>query len=190
MDSSDQALLTALQGDAAQRRQALATLYDEHAERLRRYFIAQHLTPDEAEDRVQDTFVNVLRHLDSYRGDSRFSAWLWAIARNELLMFFRSAKRRECAAGDDLPEQAERDDASGPGLVAGLQDCVQQALALFEQSYRDYAQVIRLVSFYDWGVADVAAFLGKKPGATREYLSQSRKRLAPFLERCLEFITP
>lgn len=190
MDSDDQALVAALQGDAAARRQALAALYEEHAERLRRYFVAQRLSRDEAEDRVQDTFVNVLRNLDGYRGDSRFSAWLWAIARNELLMFLRSAKRREIAAGDEMPEPSDPDHAPHPGLIDSLQDCVQQAMASFEQSYRDYAHVIRLVSFYEWGIADVAAFLGKKPGATREYLSQSRKRLAPFLERCLEFITP
>lgn len=189
MDTTDETILADLKGSPSQRRKAMGMLYQEHAERLRRYFVAQRLTREEAEDRVQETFVNVLRKLDSYRGDSSFSAWLWAIARNELLMFLRSAKRREVAAGENLPEGAT---AAGEveQVVNSLEDCVHAALARFEQRYRDYAQVIRLVSFYSWGIQDVAAFIGKKPGATREYLSQSRKRLAPFLERCLEFIAP
>jgi len=190
MDSNEDELLAALRAGSAQRRQALALLYEQHADRLRNYFVAQRLTREEAEDRVQDTFVNVLRNLDSFRADSRFTAWLWAIARNELLMFLRSAKRREVPAGDDLPEASVPAHDAGGGIVSSLQDCVQQALSRFEQQFRDYAQVIRLVSLYDWGLSDVAAFLGKKPGATREYLSQSRKRLAPFLEHCREFITP
>jgi RNA polymerase sigma-70 factor (ECF subfamily) len=46
----------------------------------------------DAEDVLQETFINSFRHLDSFRGDSEFSTWIYRIATNASLMKLRAAK--------------------------------------------------------------------------------------------------
>lgn len=45
--------------------------------------------PQDAEDILQETFIKVFRHLDSFDGRSSLSTWIYRIATNEALMFLR-----------------------------------------------------------------------------------------------------
>jgi RNA polymerase sigma-70 factor (ECF subfamily) len=51
----------------------------------------------EAEDLTQDVFIQLLQKVGSYRGESRFSTWLYRLTVNQVLMHFRNTiRRREC----------------------------------------------------------------------------------------------
>src|SRR5215467_5205099 len=53
------------------------------------------LTSDtDAPDVLQETFLQVYRHLPSFRGESQFGTWLYRIASNAALMYRRAATRR------------------------------------------------------------------------------------------------
>src|SRR5690242_19490019 len=64
----------------------------------------------EAPDVLQDTFLQVYRHLSSFRGESRFSTWLYRIATNAALMHRRARGRRP---SESLEQYLPRFDASG-----------------------------------------------------------------------------
>ena len=49
-------------------------------------------TPQDAEDVLQNTFLNALLHLPSFEGRSSLSTWLYRIAANEALMLLRKKK--------------------------------------------------------------------------------------------------
>jgi len=49
-------------------------------------------TPQDAEDVLQNTFLNVLTHLSTFEGRSSLSTWLYRIAANEALMLIRKKK--------------------------------------------------------------------------------------------------
>lgn len=48
----------------------------------------------EAEDLTQDVFVQLLKKAGSFRGDSKFSTWLYRLTINQVLMHIRSSIRR------------------------------------------------------------------------------------------------
>lgn len=48
----------------------------------------------EAEDLTQDVFVQLLKKAGSFRGDSKFSTWLYRLTINQVLMHIRSSVRR------------------------------------------------------------------------------------------------
>ena len=48
----------------------------------------------EAEDLAQDAFIHVFRKLDTFRGDSTFSTWLYRVAFNTVLMRLRKRQLR------------------------------------------------------------------------------------------------
>lgn len=178
-------------GDA--RRQAVADLYRQFAPRFRRYFRSQRLNDAEAEDLVQDVFVKVVRACGDFRGEARADTWLWAIARNSLISRFRARLPdmplddidldQLCAADPAL--QAAPPDAPAPG---GVDDCVQRGIARFGDDFPDRARAIGFLVIEEWSVEDIARALGRTPGATREFLSQCRKKLRPYIEDCLELL--
>ena len=56
--------------------------------------LACRLTSDtDAADVLQETFLQVYRHLSSFRGDAQFGTWLYRIATNASLMYRRARAR-------------------------------------------------------------------------------------------------
>ncbi len=87
--STDKELVRAAQeGDQTSFRE-LVTRYEGKVYRLALKMVHN---PQDAEDVLQETFINVYRHLDTFRGDSEFSTWIFRIATNASLMKLRSAK--------------------------------------------------------------------------------------------------
>ena len=73
--------------------------------------LACRLTSEtDAPDVLQETFLQVYRHLPSFRGESQFRTWLYRIASNAALMHRRAATRRHPARihpfGDGTPVPA------------------------------------------------------------------------------------
>ena len=62
----------------------------------------------DAEDAVQDGYLDAYRHIDSFRGDSRLGTWLVRIVANQALMRLRKQKRERIV----VPFQPELDGAT------------------------------------------------------------------------------
>ena len=59
---------------------------------------------DDAEDVLQDTFLNVVRSLDSFQSRSSFSTWLYRVATNAALSKLRQRSRRDRSESEFLDE--------------------------------------------------------------------------------------
>ena len=72
--------------------------------------IAQHITHnfDDAQDAVQETFLKAFQKLGEFRGDAKFSTWLFRIAVNQSLMGLRK-QRTKHRAGAELPINADEE---------------------------------------------------------------------------------
>jgi len=66
-----------------EREAAVNELFGRHYERVARWCFRFTGDRDRAADLAQDVFLKAHRHLDSFRGTSRFSTWLYTIVRNE-----------------------------------------------------------------------------------------------------------
>ena len=81
----------------------LVTRYDRKLLR-----IVQHITHnlDDAQDVVQETFLKAFQNLGAFRGDSKFSTWLFRIPVNQSLMGLRKQHTRQ-RAGTEFPINAD-----------------------------------------------------------------------------------
>lgn len=81
--------------------QAFAELVNRHERRIFR--LVQNITKnqEDAEEVVQDSFMQVFAHLDGFQRQCKFSTWLTRIAINESLMKIRG--RRACDVSLDTP---------------------------------------------------------------------------------------
>lgn len=101
-DSEGSLVQRAQRGDE----QAFATLYQLHKKRV--YSVCLQMTKDvaDAEDLTQEAFLQVFRSVNSFRGDSAFSTWLYRIAVNTVLMKLRRRKSPPVLSLDE-PVSAE-----------------------------------------------------------------------------------
>ncbi len=75
-------------GDRAE----FARLVDTYSSPIYRLGLRMLGTPQDAEDVLQNTFLNVFTHLSTFEGRSSLSTWLYRIAANEALMLIRKKK--------------------------------------------------------------------------------------------------
>jgi RNA polymerase sigma-70 factor (ECF subfamily) len=186
---NEQKCIEEIRRGGEQRTEAISRLYRAWAHRFLAYFQNHRVPHNDAEDLVQEVFVSVVRHCQKFRGDSRIEAWIWKIARNCLIDYFRRARPEEPVDEDDLIRLAGSDSHLDRNTSEGLENCVSVAFAEFAQAHPDRAEVLRLVAFDGWDVGEISVMLNRTLGATREYLSQCRKKLQVFLEPCKQYLT-
>lgn len=179
--SADDALIVALQG--AQRSPAVDLLYRRYAGRFAAYLRRRGMAPADVEDAVQEAFIRLIRRAASFHPQGQGAAWIWTVARSAWLDLLRKPQLDMVSDLSALPEDTaiapERADASQ------FQDCVDGQFSRFASAYPESAQAISWAAVDGLAATQIAELLGRTPGAAREFLSQTRKRLREYLEPCL-----
>ena len=136
---------------------------------------------------MQDCFVKVLRSLETYRGEGSLEAWLWTIARNCLMSHLR-APAGATSLEDLAPDTLETHGGvfgSAPSQPAQV-DCVRRGFERYVRVAPECAEAIMRVVADGWTYDELASWRRSTQGATREYLSQCRKRLAEYVQPCFD----
>jgi RNA polymerase sigma-70 factor (ECF subfamily) len=149
-------------------------------ERYRPMALARALSlcgdPDEAEDIVQDAFLQAFVALDRLRDPQRFAAWLGGIVRN----VYRAARRRRAPLIllDEWPEDIQPvspDGLPGPALDdTDRADALGRALNDLPAPQRE---AVRMFYYADLPVTGIAGQLDQTPGAVKARLHKARGRL-------------
>lgn len=85
---TDVSLEAILAGDRAE----FARLVDAYSSSIYRLGLKMLGDPQDAEDVLQNTFLNALTHIQNFEGRSSLATWLYRIAANEALMLIRKKK--------------------------------------------------------------------------------------------------
>ncbi len=134
--------------------------------------------PDQAEEVLQDTFVEVIRHLDSFRGQAPLGAWIRSIAMNKCLMYLRSGWHRYARPTEPglLAEQiSTRDNCAAP----------TEALNALEEVFAQLSPAARMVVWmYDvegYTHREIGELMNKTPSFSKSQLARAHKRLRELL---------
>lgn len=185
----DAALAADLARGGEARRRAIGVLYARLAGRIVGRYRRLGASEEEAEAWLHDTFVRLLRGGADLARVADLEAWTWTVARNVRLDALRAAGLREV----EPLEVLERADAGAPNAPpadeaaarALLRECLARAFAAFGLRHPERARSLGWLAEEGLAIAAIAARLGRTPGATREYLSQCRHKLRPYVEPCL-----
>src|SRR5713101_6974295 len=127
LDSSpvSEAIRLAQQGDAG----AFEIIYQQHSGRVYALCLRMLRDPVEAEDLVQDVFVQLFRKIHTFRGESAFSTWLHRLTANLVLMHLRRKRPISTSldeiAGSQEEDSKPRQEIGGPDpRMSGLVDRV------------------------------------------------------------------
>ena len=176
----DDALVRAAQrGD----RSAFGLLYSRYA-RMVHGVLLSRVSPSDAEDLVQDVFLQALPRLASLREPAKFPGWLAAIARNRATDFHRRAKDDLPLNGESASAEIERDPSPAshrrtPHTSAEAHS-VLEAIRSLSETYRE-TLILRLVE----GMTgpEIAARTGLTHGSVRVNLHRGMQQLREILGR-------
>ena len=165
-------LAAATAGDEA----AFGRLWRDLQPRLLRYFAVA--APAVADDLASETWMGVVRGFDRFSGgEPAFRAWVFTIARHEVLDWRRRVARRaaEDLSANGLVERAAPDDPAADALEGFS---TRAALAEVATLPADQAEAIVLRVVAGLEVQRVAEIMGKRPGTVRVLTHRGLRRLA------------
>lgn len=181
-----QRVVAAQNGDV----EAFESLVDHYAEDM--YNLALRIVehPEEAQDLVQEAFVRAWRGLSAFRGDARFSTWLYRIVVN--LCYNRLPRlKRELAAlalddaalhmPDTVPDSAP--DAAAQLIAAELIAVIHQEIHNLPANYR---LLITLRHLQEMSYNEIADVTGLPLGTVKTGIFRARRLLRDALESYID----
>jgi RNA polymerase sigma-70 factor, ECF subfamily len=132
--------------------------------------------PALAEDVTQEVFINVYRRLDSFRGDSTFSTWLYRITVNSAL---RSIKKESRYITADTPGQTDsmKDPDPDPEQNAMAHQEKRKMRDLIEKLPKKQRAVLALRVEKDLSFKEIARIMGRSVGGVKANYFQAVKKL-------------
>ena len=177
-----EAIRRAQEGDSA----AFEFLYQLHGRRVYALCLRMVGNPADAEDLMQEAFLQLFRKIGTFRGESAFSTWLHRMTVNVVLMRLR----KKSLPTDSLEETLEPDaENSGPKRDVGAPDLrlsgavdrvnLERSIEKLPPGYRTVF-VLHDVQGYEHN--EIAEIIGCSVGNSKSQLHKARTRLRELLQ--------
>ena len=174
----------------ARRQSILATdieeIYEQYRRRVYSWCLRIARNVEDAEDLTQDTFLLLCRKINTYRGESAFSTWLYRLATNIALMRMRRKTLPQTPLDEILETQKG---AINPRQELKTSDRVLAASVvrvdlerMVDQMPSGYRKAFFLHDNEDYSHPEIAEITGWSIGTSKSQLHRARKRLRKLLE--------
>jgi RNA polymerase sigma-70 factor (ECF subfamily) len=166
-----------VEGCRSNRRDAQKALYDNYCDAMFSTAFRILNNRDDAHDVLQDSFIEIFKHINDFRGESTIGAWIKTIVVRKALKNLRSLKFIENYEenGTEIPLDF-LDDLSGQYL--------EQLILSLPEGYRT---VFLLVEVEGFSHSETAVMLGISEGTSKSQLSRAKKTLRKQIEKINAF---
>jgi RNA polymerase sigma-70 factor (ECF subfamily) len=180
--SEGEAIECARRGDAG----AFEYLYKAHCRHVYSVCLRMIKNPAEAEDLMQQTFLQVFRKIRTFRGESGFSTWLHRVTVNIVLMHLRRRKRTEVLFEDldhpgsdnnEAPREFGASDTSMFGAIDRLN--LRRAIRKLPSGYKRFFVLYDVIGYEHH---EIAQRLGCSTGCSKSQLHRARRQLRRLLQ--------
>ncbi len=178
MDRVDLIIQRAQQGDEA----AFNQLFVEYRETVARIVHRVMGPSHEIEDVVQDVFVHVYRSISKFRGDSKFTTWLYRVTANVTKMHLRKRRSRPRLTSAPAAEPKLETTTHDPQDALEREERVQALHRLLGRLSEKKRTVVVLHDFEGISAKEIAAIVEAPVLTVRTRLYYARKELYAALE--------
>ena len=178
-------------------RESFAQLMRLHEKQIYNFTYRMLGSEGEAEDLTQDIFIAAFRGIRSFRGEAKFSTWLYRIALNQARnrikylsrrKFFVRQTRRADYGANTLSESPEglADSAPTPEQWAMTKDLAAQVQECLNQIPPQGRQILVLRDVQGFSYDELSAMLSLRPGTVKSRLHRARAAMRECLSGKLE----
>jgi RNA polymerase sigma-70 factor (ECF subfamily) len=165
---------------------AFAKLVDRYKDLVYTLTLRMLKNREEAEEVSQDTFIKVYKSINKYKGESKFSTWIYRIAYNSSLD--RLKKNRKYFNNVAIDEFTEHQVKTIDNALSKLEDeernhAIQKCIALLSS---DDAFLLTLYYFEGQNLDEISKVIGLTINNVKVKLFRSRKKLATIMMAHLE----
>lgn len=205
---TDEEIIKAICSTAREQNKALEQLYRYKGAEFRRFFHYKGIPLGSCEDVLQDAILKIFNGAKDFRGSGGFSensanAWMWTIARNSMNDHLQRRQKENTVISGSLSDsdwseshQAELKDGESSLIQAEsartaqleIDFCVSKGMEEFCAEHPDRALVL-MMQMDGESIESIARRIERTSAATKEYISQCKIRLKPYIEHCLAFVT-
>jgi RNA polymerase sigma-70 factor (ECF subfamily) len=152
--------------------------------RLRSFVSRRVKQRADAEDVVQEIFLHIHRNLSTVKDEARLPAWIFKIARNAIVDYFRknAGPMEGLPENFDLPTPTEQPEIDYPALQE-LAHCLEPMIEVLPESYR---HAIRLSERTGMTQSDAAKQTGLSVSGMKTRVQRARRKLKTMLFQCCE----
>ena len=169
------AVAQAKKGDA----NAFAFLVETYETSVYRLALRMCGNAHDAEEVAQEAFVAAWKGLPAFRGESKFSSWLYQLTTNAAIDFLRREKRHRAAVPmEDEPEPATPDTPQQAVEESEVRQALQQALDTLTPEHRE---IFLLRQMRQLSYEEIGRLLGLEAGTVKSRLSRAKKQLRQIL---------
>ncbi|RZT28284.1 RNA polymerase sigma factor [Kribbella sp. NBC_00482] len=131
---------------------------------------------EDAEEAVQDTLLQVVNKVHTFKGTGSFAGWVTIVATNQARQTYRSLKRRAVEqSAEVMPESV---DPRTTSVIAGSRLDLLEALEALESSHPQLVQPLVLRDLGAMSYAEIADELDVPLGTVKARIHQARKAVA------------
>jgi RNA polymerase sigma factor (sigma-70 family) len=160
-------------------------LYQQHAPALLTHFVVNLPSRMDAEDLLLDVFVKALEHqalLSTFSLEEQ-RLWLWRVAHNRQIDYYRRTSHRKAVALDEVAEMLYEEDERAPERTALRHEESRTLLLHLKHLPRLQQEVLRLRFVNGLRSSEIAQLVGKKDGTIRTLISRSLNLLREIYSR-------
>ena len=139
---------------------------------------------EDAEEIAQDVFVKAYRSLADFRGDSKFSTWLYTITNTTCLSFLRKKKLTiQSLDNESVFEVADNIDSGFRANQVEQKSRIQMVQKAIRLLSIDDAKLITLFYKGEQSLEEIGQILGLDPNTVKVRLHRARTRLKDKMEK-------
>ena len=154
----------------------LDLLIERHYDGIFRFCLCKTGDREAAYDCAQDTFLHPLRYLEAYTEQKKFKAWLYRIASNVCMDYFR--KEARAPAGEEALETLWKEDAGFEQIEH--RELVGTALNQLSENQRE---TIVLYFFHGFKLREIAEITDAKMSTVKSRFRQGMEKLKAYMEK-------
>jgi RNA polymerase sigma-70 factor (ECF subfamily) len=184
---TDEALMYSMQNAMDQRiaEGLFSELFRRYEPRVRAWCLRMIGDPEQSIDLSQDIFLKAHRYMQSFRGDSRFSTWLYAIARNHCLNSIKKQAAEPVESDDTICAGMEDASLMDPYTAMERRQTVQLMWQLVSTTLTPLEmQVMTLHFAHEVPLAEITRQLAlSNPSGAKAYIVSARRKLTAALRQ-------
>lgn len=156
--------------------QSMDEIYQKYAQMVYRYLLSKTRSEDLAEELTQETFYQAIKSIGRYDGSCKISTWLCAIAKNQLLAYYRKRPAEE-----DVDAQPGLSGASAETEFLDTEHRVELMRKL-HSCPEPYREILYLRIFGGLSFKEIGEIMGKTENWARVSYYRAKERLKKEVE--------